>query len=90
MGAKADKRTQATVEAISTMNADCQKQASKTILKLGTAPASGQTSSFKLQDTMGNEVKERLDNWRDGEDARILLDMLIKSIGICNTYILTL
>ena len=29
---------------------------------------------------------EHLGNWRDGEDARVLLDMLIKSISICNKY----
>ena len=35
---------------------------------------------------MGNEVKERFNNWRDIKDARVLLDMLIKSISICNKY----
>ena len=35
---------------------------------------------------MGDKVKERFDNWRDGGDARVLYDMLIKSISICNKY----
>ena len=59
-------------------------KASKAILKLGPPPASKRTTSFKLQDVMCNKVKEHLDNWRDDEDARVLLDMLIKSISICN------
>ena len=63
-------------------------RASKAILKLGPPPASKQTTSFNLEDAMGNKVKERFDNWRDDEDARVLLDMLIKSISICNKYLL--
>ena len=35
---------------------------------------------------MENKVKERLDDWRDGDDGRILVDMLVKSISICNKY----
>ena len=35
---------------------------------------------------MENEVKERLDDWRDGDDGRTLVDMLVKSILICNKY----
>ena len=35
---------------------------------------------------MNNEVKERLDDWRDGKDGRILVDMLIKLILISNKY----
>ena len=61
-------------------------RASKAILRLGPQPASKRTTFFKLQDAMDNEVKERLDNWRDGEDAPVLLDMLIKAISICNKY----
>ena len=61
-------------------------RASKAILRLGSPPASKRTTSFKLEDAMGNEVKERFDNWRAGEDARVLLNMLIKSISICNKY----
>ena len=55
---------------------------SKAILKIGPPPTSKQTTSIKLKDTMGNEVKERLDNWRDGDDEQILIDMLDKSISI--------
>ena len=35
---------------------------------------------------MDNEVKERLDDWRDSDDGRILVDMLLKSISVCNKY----
>ena len=60
--------------------------ASKAILKLGSPPASEQTTTVKSQDAMGNKVKEHLDNWRDGDDGRILIDMLVKLIVICNKY----
>ena len=60
--------------------------ASKAILKLGPPPTSERTTSIKLHDAMDNEVKERLDDWRDGDDGRILVNMLIKSISICNKY----
>ena len=60
--------------------------ASKAILKLGPPPTSEQTTSVKLNDPMGKEVKERLDNWRDGDNGRILVDMLVKSTSICNKY----
>ena len=62
------------------------KIASKAILKLGPPPQSERTTSIKLQDAMENEVKERLDEWRDGDDGRILVDMLIKIISISNKY----
>ena len=61
-------------------------KASKAILKLDPSPASKQTTSLKLEDALGNEVKECLDDLRNGDDARILLDMLVKSISICNKY----
>ena len=61
-------------------------KASKAILKLGKPPVSEQTTSLKLEDALGNEVKEKLDNWRDGDDGRILIQMLVKSIEICNNY----
>ena len=56
--------------------------ASKAILKLGPPPTSKRTTSVKLNDTVENEVKERLDDWRDGNDGRILVNMLVKSILI--------
>ena len=86
MGAKPDKRTRATVEVTNATNADHQQTQAKLILKLGPPPASEQTTSLKLKDALGNEVKGRLDNWRYGSDARLLLDMLVKSINICNKY----
>ena len=60
----------------------------KAISKLGLPLASKQTTSLKLKGTLKkkNKVKERLDNWRDGDGALILLDMLVKSISICNKY----
>ena len=61
-------------------------KASKVILKLGPPPASEQTTSLKLEDALGNEVKERLDDWRDADDTRILLNILFNSISICNKY----
>ena len=60
--------------------------ASKAILKLGPPPTSKRTTSIKLHDAMDNKVKECLDDWRDGNDGRILVDVLIKSISICNKY----
>jgi len=60
--------------------------ASKAILKLGPPSPSEQTTSVKLNGAMGNEVKERLDNWRDGGDGQILVNMLVKSTSICNRY----
>ena len=60
--------------------------ASKAILKLGPPPTSEQTTSIKLCDAMDNEVKERLDDWRDGDDGRILINMLVRLISICNKY----
>ena len=60
--------------------------ASKAILTLGPPPTSERTTSIKLHDAMDNEVKERLDDWRDGNNGRILVDMLVKSISICNKY----
>ena len=62
------------------------KITNKAILKLGPPPTSERTTSIKLQDAMNNEVKERLDDWRDGDDGRILVDMLIKSILISDKY----
>ena len=35
---------------------------------------------------MGNGVKEKLDCWRDGDDGRILIQMLVKTMKICNNY----
>ena len=61
-------------------------KASKAILKLRPPPASEWTTSVKLEDAIGNEVKEHLDNWREGDNGRILIDMLVKSISICNKY----
>ena len=60
--------------------------ASKAILKFGPPPTSERTTSVKLHDVMENEVKERLDDWRDGDDGRILVDMLVKLISICNKF----
>ena len=62
-------------------------KASKAILKVGPPPTSQRTTSVKLEDTMGNEVKESLNNRQDGNDERILIDMLVKSIAICNKYL---
>ena len=59
--------------------------ASKAILMLGWPSISKRTMSLRLVDALGNEVKEKLDNWRDGYDGRILVNMLVKSIEICNT-----
>ena len=61
-------------------------KASKAIPKLGPPPASESTTSIKLDDALGNEVKECLDDWRDGENGSILVDMLSKSISIANKY----
>jgi len=63
-------------------------KASKAILKLGPPPVSERTTSLKLTDALDNEVKERLDDYRDGDEGRILIDMLQKSISICNSYTL--
>ena len=60
--------------------------ASKAILKLGPPPTSERTTSVKFNGAMENEVKERLDDWRLGDDGRILVDMLVKSISMCNKY----
>ena len=60
--------------------------ASKAILKLGPPPTSERTTSVKLNDAMGHEVKERFDDWRDGDDGQILVDVLVKSTSICNKY----
>ena len=60
--------------------------ASKAILKLGPPPASEQTTSVKYNDSMGNEVKERLVNWRDGNNRQILVNILAESIFTCNKY----
>ena len=53
-------------------------KASKAILKLGQPPASERTTS--------NEVKEKLDCWQDGDDGRVLIQILVKSIEIANNY----
>ena len=45
--------------------------------------------SLKLEDAMGNQVKEKLDCWRDGDDRRVLVQMLVKSIEISNNYSFT-
>ena len=58
--------------------------ASRAIHKLGPPPTSERTTSAKLNDAMENGVKKRLDDWWDGDDRRILVDMLVKSISICN------
>ena len=50
---------------------------SKGILKLWPPPSSKRKTSLKLEEALGNEVRERLDNWRDGGDARIHLGMLV-------------
>ena len=61
-------------------------KASKAILKFGQPPASEQTTSLNLEDAMENKVKEKLDCWRDGDDGRVLVQMLVKSIEISNNY----
>ena len=61
-------------------------KASKAILKLGQPPASEWTTSLKLEDDMGNRAKEKLDCWRDGDNGRVLVQMLLKSIEISNNY----
>ena len=61
-------------------------KSSKAILKLGPPPASERTTAIKLNDALNNQVKERLDDWRDGDNARILIDVLSKSISICKKY----
>ena len=83
MGAKANKRTQATVEITNAMNADRQQKKAKLFQSSGCHPHPNEqlpSSSKALWD------KERLDNWRDGDGARILLNMLVKSIIIYNKY----
>ena len=60
--------------------------ASKAILKIGPPSTFERTTSVRLNGAMVNEVKEHLDNWRDGDDGRILVDMLVKSTSICNKY----
>ena len=60
--------------------------ASKAILKLGPPPTSKQTNSVKLNNAIGNEVEERLDDWRDGDNGQILVDMLVNLTSICNKY----
>ena len=42
-------------------------KASKAILKLRHSHVSERTPSLELEDAMGNEVKEKVDCWRDGE-----------------------
>ena len=61
-------------------------KASKAILKLGQPPVSEQTTSLRLEDAIGNEVKEKLDCWRDGDNGQILIQMLVKSIEVSNNY----
>ena len=61
-------------------------KASKAILKLGKPPASERTTSFRLEDAMGNEVKEKFDCWQDGDDGRVLIQMLVKSTETSNNY----
>ena len=61
-------------------------KASKAILKLGQPPASEQTTSFKLEDAVENKVKAKLDCWRGGDDRRVLIQMLAKSIEISNNH----
>ena len=63
-------------------------KASKAILKLGLPPVSERQTSLKLTDALDNEVKERPDDFRDGDEGRILVNMLHKSISICNSYTL--
>ena len=58
--------------------------ASKAIIKLCPPPASEQIT-VKLNDALGNEVKEHLDDWRDGDDGNPR-HVLVKSISICNKY----
>ena len=60
--------------------------ADKAILKLGQSPVSEQTTSLKLMDDLSNEVKRKLDNWRDRDDECILINMLVRLIEICNNY----
>ena len=60
--------------------------ASKAIIKLWPPPASEQIT-VKLNNALGNEVKERLDNWRDDDDGTPR-HVLVKSISICNKYLL--
>ena len=61
-------------------------KASKAILKLGQPPASERTTSLRLEDAMGNELKEKFDCWRDGDNRRLLIQMLVKSMEISNNY----
>ena len=60
--------------------------ASKAILKLGPPPTSKWTTSVKLNGMTENEVKEWLDDWRDSDNGPILVDMIVKSISMCNSY----
>ena len=61
-------------------------KASKAILKIGQPPVSEQTTFLKLEDTLENKAKEKLDNLRDGDNGCILIQMLVKLLEICNNY----
>ena len=65
---------------------DPPSKAQKALLKLGAPPVGERQTSVKLKDAMDNKIKEYLDDYRDGNDGRILINMLMKSISLCVKY----
>ena len=59
---------------------------SKAILNLDPVEKPLKTTSIKIMDSMDNEVKERLPNFRDDNNQSILVEVCQKSISICKTY----
>jgi len=59
---------------------------SKAILNLDPVEEPLKTTSIKIMDSMDNEVKVKLPNFRDDDKQSILLELCQKSISICQTY----
>ena len=58
----------------------------KAVLKIGPPPNPNDSTSIKMTDSDGNEVKERLPNYTDNENPAIALTQCEKAISLCNVY----
>ena len=58
----------------------------KAVLTLDPAPEPTKTTSVKILDEMGNEVKEKLPNNRDSDNGALLAELCQKVIEVCETY----
>ena len=62
------------------------REQAKAVLTLDPVPELAETASVKVLDNVGNKAKEKLPNFRDGDNGALLVDLCEKAIALCKTY----